>query len=444
MIEKMRKNRYLAIILEPGVMGKGRRAILTACLLSSVYTYLTGSVLYTAFLLANDIDMVGVGIVGMIPFLANIACLFSPMLLERFPRRKIILRVSSLISVTLSIACITLVPNMGLSANGKIVALVVFSFAASIIAALFSPGYTAWQLNYMENSIRAEFLSLQQVLQAIFGLGSFLLASIIAQNLRGTPMEYPILLILRWVGFALAVIVVLLNTSPKEFPYESAPNLKLTSIVTLPFKSRKFIATMAVAFAWQISVQLTTSSTDVYLLQNANVSYTLISLLNLFYVPILILLTPFARRVVVRFGWMSTFAIFALLHIPTWVMSACVTAENQAWMYSALRIIQHIVGVPMNLTVANFLLVNLPRGNQTVYLSFGTMVSNLGSFLGQALGTALIALIGDFTFTFGGILFTAAQQLYALKILMAVVICVVVLKNKALFTPGEENDKSLD
>lgn len=68
---------------------KGRSCMLLSTILATVVNTMTGGVFYTGFLLANDINMVDIGVLGFIPFLTSIFSVFSPMILERFQRGNI-------------------------------------------------------------------------------------------------------------------------------------------------------------------------------------------------------------------------------------------------------------------------------------------------------------------------------------------------------------------
>ena len=67
---------------------KGRCVMLTSSLLTSLVSILTGGLFYTSFLIANGIDLVKVGIISFVPFIANLFSVFSPSILERFEKRR--------------------------------------------------------------------------------------------------------------------------------------------------------------------------------------------------------------------------------------------------------------------------------------------------------------------------------------------------------------------
>ena len=70
---------------------KGRCVMLTSSLLSSLISILTGGLFYTSFLMANGINLVSIGIISFVPFIANLFSVFSPSILERFEKRRWVL-----------------------------------------------------------------------------------------------------------------------------------------------------------------------------------------------------------------------------------------------------------------------------------------------------------------------------------------------------------------
>ena len=135
---------------------KGRCVMLTSSVLGNVISWLTGSLFYTSFLMANGIDLVKIGVISFVPYIANLFSVFSPSILERFPRRRWVLFGGRLTFHTLNIFAITIMPMLVHDQNARTVCFVALVFAANIINALFSSGYSAWHLNFIPNDIRAE------------------------------------------------------------------------------------------------------------------------------------------------------------------------------------------------------------------------------------------------------------------------------------------------
>ena len=71
--------------------GRGRCCMLASAAIVRIIQDLTTGTLYTAFLTVNNFSIVDAGIISVLPLLASCFAIFSPYILERFPRRKWVL-----------------------------------------------------------------------------------------------------------------------------------------------------------------------------------------------------------------------------------------------------------------------------------------------------------------------------------------------------------------
>jgi hypothetical protein len=58
---------------------------------------------------------------------------------------------------------------------------------------------------------------------------------------------------------------------------------------------------------------------------------------------------------------------------------------------TAVRLVQHGIGMLQNYSVNNLIYINLPKEDQTCFTSFYTIVANLSVFLSMSLGTWVVA-----------------------------------------------------
>ena len=66
-------------------MAQGRCVMLGSSVITNIIAWMTGSLFYTSFLMANGIDLVKIGIISFVPYIANCFSVFAPAILERFP-----------------------------------------------------------------------------------------------------------------------------------------------------------------------------------------------------------------------------------------------------------------------------------------------------------------------------------------------------------------------
>ncbi|MBR0143980.1 MAG: hypothetical protein IJM21_07375 [Clostridia bacterium] len=391
--------------------GRGRTIILAHVAINQVITWLTTGMFYTSFLMIYGIDIVNVGIITFIPYIASLFGVFSPSVLERFKKRRVFLAVTRLLYYLLQILGLTLAPVIIKDPDMRIVALIVIIFLANVINAITGSGYTLWHIKFVPPGMRADYFSIQSLVANTIGIGASLISGVVADALSSSPYADAAIIGLRYTAFALAMIDVILLCLPKEFAYEHSKQPKLRDIFSLPFHSRPFLMTMAVIVLFTFFNAIPSSSLSYYLINDVGIEYTFVYALNMAYPLVQLFLLPVAKKYVRKHGWFETFALFTFCSLPTWLMYSCVTASNYLWLYAAVRLIQHLFGTFYNLANANLVYTNLPPKDQTNYLSFHTIAVNAATFLGMMAGTGFVAWCGDRTVELFGLTFTSVQML---------------------------------
>lgn len=403
--------------------GRGRCVMLASSIICQINAWLTTGIFYTSFLMIYGIDLVNIGIVTFIPYIASCFGIFSPSLLERFRKRRVLLVGARLLFHTLNILGITLVPALVHDPSARIAWLIAIVFLANLVNALTGSGFSVWHLNFIPNEIRADFFIKQSTISNFIGIGISLLSGIIADSLAASAYGDAIIIAFRYFAYTLAVIECIVLALPKEFPYaQSKSTPRLRDIFVMPFSSRPFILTMAVVLLHTFFMNIPSSALNYYLLNDVGVQYTFTYAVNMVYPFTLILLQPLTRRLIGRYGWFKVIGISLALHAPTHFAYSFVTAANYLWLYTAVRLTQHVLGVALNTAWSNIAFVNLPPNDQTNYISFHQLTANIATFLGMMLGTTLIAWIGDATITIPGMRFTSVQMLLWLTALGNVIV----------------------
>ena len=408
---------------------KGRCVMLTSSVLGNVISWLTGSLFYTSFLMANGIDLVKIGVISFVPYIANLFSVFSPSILERFPRRRWVLFGGRLTFHTLNIFAITIMPMLVHDQNARTACFVALVFAANIINALFSSGYSAWHLNFIPNDIRAEYFSTTSMIASFIGIGTGLISSLIADAFAASPYAYTIIIALRFVAYALALVEMWALVQPVEYPYEkTVDHVRLSDIVTKPFAHPKFITTIVIIMTWTFFVNTSASSINYYLLNNVGTTYTYVYFLNMLYPVVMLFLIKPAQRIINRVGWFKTYAVGALLYALPCFLYSFVTAQNYLWMLAIVRISQHVFGVALNTASSNLPFVNMPDTDRTNYLAFHTIATNAAAFLGMLCGTLFIKFFPNLLVTIGGFSFCNIQVLMWVESFGRVLVGLMVLR----------------
>ena len=395
---------------------KGRSCMLASAVLSGIVVNITGGIFYTGYLVEYGITIINIGILTFIPFIATVFSLLSPMILERIPKRRNILAISRALSYTIRILGMILLPLLVRSESGRNIGFAIIVFSASAISSLFSTGYSVWHINFLPESMRADYFNISSAI-ANFIVGVVTLVGAFATDaLAGSDNRIQIITMLYIIGFVFALIDVLVLSLPKEFEYEHTCNGKprLSDTLRLAFGQKKFMLTMCIMFGYTFASNLIASVINVYLLEDIGVSYSFITALNSSYFLFFILFGALAKRLIMRFAWFKTFAYAVLLLLPSYILYSFIDSTNYHWLMPIVRLSQHFLSVMIAITYSNFPYINLPAGDRTNYMSFYVVFVNLAALLAMLLGTGFVARLGERSLSLLG------KQLGSIQILMIV------------------------
>ena len=98
---------------------------------------------------------------------------------------------------------------------------------------------------------------------------------------------------------------------------------------------------------------------------------------------------------------------------------------------------QHFFGIGAGFTNANMVYINLPKEDQTNYVAFHTLGTNIASFLGMMAGTGFIAAFPDISLQLFGMEFMNIQMLLWVQALGALVVPLAIFRLLPVITPDE-------
>lgn len=376
---------------------KGRSCILASSILSGIVANITGGIFYSGYLLEYGITITNIGILTFIPFIATGFSLLSPMILERIPKRKWILAASRAASYAIRIVGLILLPLLVQSESGRNIGFAIIVFSASAISSLFSSGYAVWHINFLPESIRADYFNVSNIIVNFMVGATTLISAIIADTFAGSQHRLQIITALYIIGFIIAMIDVIIISLPKEEAYEHTKNQKprLTDTIRLAFGQKKFMLTMWIMFGYTFASNLTASVINTYLLEDVGASYSFITGINASYFLFFLAFGWLAKRMISRFAWFKTFAYAVFPLFLTYVLYAFVDSTNYHWLMLVVRLTQHTLSIMITLTYSNFPYINLPVSDRTNYMSFYVVFVNVASLLAMLLGTGFVGWFGD-------------------------------------------------
>lgn len=439
LVARLRSTGFYRLYNLKDEMAQGRTVMLTSSIIINVIAWMTGSLFYTSFLMENGIDLVKIGVISFVPYIANCFSIFAPSILERFARRRWVLFAGRLTYYTLNILAVTIMPMVVRDQALKMVLFTIIIFAANIINALFSGGYAAWHLNFIPDSVRADYLASSSIVSSFVGLGMGLVSSLVADAFAASPHAYTIIVALRFAAYGLALVEMWALASPVEYPYpRSTDKVRFLDIFTKPFSQHRFLLIQVIMFLWTFFINTDVSAVNYYLLNDVGTSYTFISIINMLYPVIMLLFMRPAKRIIARIGWLRSFAYGALAYAVPSAVYSFVTASNYLWLLTAVRLAQHVIGVLMNTAYANMPYINLPEEDRVDYLAFNTLAVNAAAFLGMVAGTWFVGAFPDLTLTLGAFTFGNIQLLMWAEAFGRVLVPVITLLLMGRISPDSE------
>lgn len=433
---KLPRGEYGKLFFEKDEMSKSRLAMLIHTVLTAVITQLTTGIFFTGFLIGYDIDIVGIGVVTFIPYIATLASAFAPYFLGRFKKRRGILLSLKLSYFILTVLAVTLVP---LAVNGtwaRIFMLCAALLLGNICNAVSEPGLTAWHLNFLPFDTRSRYFNASLFLSSLIPGIMILVTSRIADSVSDPAAQLRIIVILRFCACLVVVFEMLSLLRPKEVPQESShERVRPTDVFTVPVRDRRFMTCMVIVFFWQFSSQGYIASWNVYLLESVGMSYTYFNIIIATYSVFFIIFGRFWLQRMNRFSWFTVFSYSVLVLVPTQFLYSFANADNYFVLVFIIRMIQHFLGVGHNVAFSNIAFSHVPSVDSTAYISFYTIVSNLGLFAGTMLSTLFIRVCGDFSLTFFGKPYTPPQMLVFFSAVIMLVLALYVRRKSDYLAP---------
>ena len=417
---------------------KGRCMLLVNTLLSTILNVFTTGIFYTGFLAANGIDIVNVGIISFIPYIAWGFSLFSPMILSRFKKRRALLIFNSFfyhITITLGV---TLIPVFIKDSGSRTIAFAILVFAGNLCNALLGSGATAWHINFLPANIRNSFFSYNNIISAVSSAVTAIFSCLLADRLAGSPYQGVILSTLRYVAFVIiAVDILLLYLVPKEYPYNQSEKISLQDVFIVPMRNRKFLLTALIGFAWSAFANMNANTWNYYLLNDLGYSYLMVYSSTFCLAFFSIFAMKFWKKMISRYGWFNMLMVGFLCVVVIEFAYSFTTASNKVY-YVLLGLINGFGYSGLNLTYASLFYVNLPEKDQDLFTVFWNCFCNIFVLIGSSVGTWFISLTNGHVWNVLGFPFYGSNFLPWIKGVLVFLIAVYIFFMKGRLDPESD------
>ncbi|MGN1451116.1 MAG: MFS transporter [Eubacteriales bacterium] len=410
------KLQYRELFFDRDERSRGRLCMLASTIVNSIAANLSGGAFYSAFLLEYGINLTNIGIITFIPYIASLFTILSPSVLSRFKKRRFVLFFSRLAYYAISIMGVTVMPMIVSGQTAKIVWFAVLMFVANVINFLFSPGYSVWHWNFLPDRVRAGFFTQSQFLTSLVVNTLVVGVSFAADALSGTEHEMTIIIALRVAAFVFAVADCVVLALPKEYAYPmNSVRTKVSDVIRAPMGNKMFLGAIGLYCGYAMFTNLSGSVINAFLLSEVNVTYSMIYGVNALYTIFFIFFSGFWQKQIRLKGWIPSFSMSILMLSATYFLYMFITADNSIWLFWVVRLIQHFIGVGLNVTASNLHLMYMPEKDRDNFVSFYQLAANFANFVAMMLGTALVAVMEGSALRVFGLSFSSVQLLLGLQ-----------------------------
>lgn len=429
---------------------KGRLCVLIFTVIEGFLTYITSGIFYTAFLQQYGVDITGAGILSFVPYFASMLVLFTPKLLNHFPRRRWLLAACKFLFYLFNIVGLTVLPMVITDDRGRLWGMIVLTFFSALFNVIATAGYAAWHIRFQPEEVRAYHLTVSQFATAFISGVLMLSAGWLCDRLPG---EF--IVALRFFTFGLGLVNILFLTLPREVSYPVIRPPRFSDILSIPAHDRPFMLTMVVVFLWQFSLYCYSSQLNYYLLETVGMTQTFYNIIIFLYGPAFIFFMNFWQRRIERTSWFRVFAMALLIVAPLQILygfirpgtfelnigTLAMTLPFYVPLALVVRLPQHFAGVGHNVAFANFQYINMPLTNRDCYTSFYQIVFNLGSMAGMIFGILFTEATADLSFTVFGYTYRTGTPILTMLcgiVQLIIVAYVLILRPHLEPAPGGE------
>jgi Na+/melibiose symporter-like transporter len=370
---------------------RNRLYILRFSIYANVIAILYGGYFFTGLLLKLGADDAYMGYITVVTYLGSIAAVFSPLLVERFAKRKTMLLVSRGIYYLLLLGFITAMPYLGTGNSAKLAGILALVALVNLLSALTGSGYSVWHLQSLPESVRSGFFANLNMIIGILNMILLNLAGLFADWFKARGQELLGITLLRCMALLVAFVEIYNLSRIREYPYlKPEKRLSLRAIFTNPPKNKRYRAVMAVIVLWTFTASIPGPFYQVYLLKDLHIGYSFLSAVNLLNIPVLLIAMPLWGRVVARLGDVKLFPALAGVVSLHYLSLAFVTGANYRWFYPMSVFYYFVVAAGITQVASLMPFKFIPETNQSNFLSFYGAVNTLAALLGTLVGQRFV------------------------------------------------------
>ena len=375
-------------------------------MLESVHSAITTGVYTTGYALHLGASTAMIGFISASISIGQLLQAFSPLLIERLPRRKTLCLLANGVSTSLWLP-IAFIPFLFFEGN-QLLALIACIALSKAAMSLVSPARQSWLTDLIPDEIRGRFVARQRSLTASAGLITSVCAGFfLSTYAAGDSQEgFSIIFIVAVVFSGFGVWAWSRIPEPQKSRGERVPPNQL---LRLPFRHGPFRKLMFLVSGRLVIAQIAAPFFTVYMLRTLEVSYAQIAVFSAMQTIATIIMNPFWGYLADKYGYKPVMSLTAtgLAIFPLgW---GFVTLDNYWVMVPLVQIWGGSMSAGWGTARFNLIVKTAPAANRSAFLGCYSAVSRGCAACGAIIGgiaadlCTSIPAVSFFGYTFAGL-----------------------------------------
>lgn len=375
-------------------------------MLESVHSAITTGVYTTGYALHLGASTAMIGFISASISIGQLLQAFSPLLIERLPRRKTLCLLANGVSTSLWLP-IAFIPFLFFEGN-QLLALIACIAISKAAMSLVSPARQSWLTDLIPDAIRGRFVARQRSLTASAGLITSVCAGFfLSTYAAGDAQEgFSIIFVVAVVFSGFGIWAWSRIPEPQKSRGERVPPNQL---LRLPFRHAPFRKLMFLVSGRLVIAQIAAPFFTVYMLRTLEVSYAQIAVFSAIQTIATIIMNPFWGYLADKYGYKPVMSLTAtgLAIFPLgW---GFVTLDNYWVMVPLVQIWGGSMSAGWGTARFNLIVKTAPAANRSAFLGCYSAVSRGCAACGAIIGgiaaelCTSIPAVSFFGYTFAGL-----------------------------------------
>ncbi|MGB9790722.1 MFS transporter [Thermotoga caldifontis] len=384
---------------------------------STLYILLTQGAIFTGLALAFGLDEFLIGVTASFPMIAQVFQIFSPVVVEKIPKRRTLVNLFNLLA---RLPWALLIVLLAFKERNPLV--FVFVFAVSqIFGTLAGNAWTSLVRDLIPESERGRFFGRRNVYISFTSLVFFYVYSLLIDRLKDP------------LGYQLSIAIGMFGTLVSLWSMLKVPEVPLKSSgaraeVSLVFQDKNFMKLCVFYFFWNVVIAFTSPFFTYHLLKNLQVPFSYIGLTGVLNSIVAMIFYFFWGRLSDKVGHKSiaVAGVFIVSFLPP--MWFFMNTFTYRYLMLADAVVSAIGWSAINLSFLT-LPMEVAQSSSSAYFATYAALGGVGGLIGAVAGGATAKLlagiqVGSSTFPIYGVqlmfLASGILRIFTLKLLTKV------------------------